>query len=163
MKNIDLMLFWCWPSVSAQHQNTIGWPSRVCWLILIRCVAVPADIRSQVRSLGREIRIRAQYHDQGPGHHDTGNINEIKWMGCRPLCTQRLNWAKRTSWGWWDERDDSSFQPQDSKLELWRSASENVTSGSRRHQQYWISTKRHFCFFKTWRPEWGLNPRSPSF
>ena len=32
-------------------------------------------------------------------------INEMKWneSGFRPpLCTYRLKWARRTSWGWWD-------------------------------------------------------------
>ena len=36
-------------------------------------------------------------------------------MGFRPpLCTYRLNWAKRTSWGWWDEWSDTALQPHDS-------------------------------------------------
>ena len=33
-----------------------------------------------------------------------------KWneSGFRPpLCTYRLNWARRTSWGWWDDWDDT--------------------------------------------------------
>ena len=31
-------------------------------------------------------------------------------MGFRsPLCTCRLNWARITSWGWWDEFDDTFF------------------------------------------------------
>ena len=33
-------------------------------------------------------------------------------------------------------------------------------------QQYWISTierGKPFCFFETWRTEWGSNPRSPTF
>ena len=34
--------------------------------------------------------------------------NSKKWneSGFRPpLCTYRLNWARRTSWGWWDDWD----------------------------------------------------------
>ena len=49
-----------------------------------------------------------------------------------PLCTYRLNWARRTSWGWWDEWDDTVLQTQDSKFEPWRSEAEHATSRSRR-------------------------------
>ena len=34
-----------------------------------------------------------------------------------PLCTYRPNWARRASWGWWDEWDDSVLQTQDAKFE----------------------------------------------
>ena len=64
------------------------------------------------------------------------NLNgEIKWneSGFRPpLCTYRLNWARRTSWGWWDDWDDTVLQTQDSKFEPWRSEAEHATSRSRR-------------------------------
>ena len=49
-----------------------------------------------------------------------------------PLCTYRLNWARRTFWGWWDDWDDSVLQTQDSKFEPWRSEAEHATSRSRR-------------------------------
>ena len=42
-----------------------------------------------------------------------------KWneWGFRPLlCTYRLNWARRTSAGWWDEWDDTALQKQDSEI-----------------------------------------------
>ena len=55
---------------------------------------------------------------------DVLNPLEMKWneSGFRPpLCTYRLNWARRTSWGWWDEWDDTVLQTQDSKFEPWRS------------------------------------------
>ena len=58
-----------------------------------------------------------------------------KWneSGFRPpLCTYRLNWARRTSRGWWDEWDDTVLQTQDSKFEPWRSEAEHNTSRSRR-------------------------------
>ena len=48
-----------------------------------------------------------------------------KWneSGFRPtLCTYRLKWARRTSWGWWD---DWEFEP-------WRSEAEHATSRSLR-------------------------------
>ena len=60
---------------------------------------------------------------------------EMKWneSGFRPpLCTCRLNWARRTSWGWWDEWDDTVLQTQDSNFEPWRSEAEHATSRSRR-------------------------------
>ena len=59
----------------------------------------------------------------------------MKWneSGFRPpLCTYRLNWTRRTSWGWWDDRDDTVLQTQDSKFEPWRSEAEHATSRSRR-------------------------------
>ena len=61
--------------------------------------------------------------------------NIWKWneSGFRPpLCTYRLNWARRTSWGWWDEWDDTVLQTQDSKFEPWRSEAEHATSWSQR-------------------------------
>ena len=57
-----------------------------------------------------------------------------KWneSGFRPpLCIYRLNWA-RTSWGRWDDWDDTALQTQDSKFEPWRSEAEHATSRSRR-------------------------------
>ena len=48
------------------------------------------------------------------------------------LCAHRLNWARRTSWGWWDDWDDTVLQTQDSKFEPWRSEAEHATSLSRR-------------------------------
>ena len=63
------------------------------------------------------------------------NVHEQKWneSGFRPpLCTYRLNWARRTSWGWWDDWDDTVIQTQDSKFEPWGSEAEHATSRSRR-------------------------------
>ena len=54
-----------------------------------------------------------------------------KWSewGFRPLlCTCRLNWVKRTSWGWGDKWDDNALQTQDSKFEPWRSEAELASS-----------------------------------
>ena len=62
-------------------------------------------------------------------------LHERKWneSGFRPpLCTYRLNWARRTSWGWWDDWDDTVLQTQDLKFEPWRSEAEHATSRSRR-------------------------------
>ena len=62
-------------------------------------------------------------------------IDHGKWneSGFRPpLCKYRLSWARRTSWGWWDEWDDTVLQTQDSKFEPWRSEAEHATSRSRR-------------------------------
>ena len=67
-------------------------------------------------------------------HHTDGKCAK-KWneSGFRPpLCTYRLNWARRTSWGWWDDWDDTVLQTQDSKFEPWRSEAEHATSRSRR-------------------------------
>ena len=117
-----------------------------------------------------------------------------KWneSGFRPpLCTYRLNWARRTSWGWWDDWDDTVLQTQDSKFEPWRSEAEHATSRSRRLPAILTFTRgwgrNNFCFFQTaetgnWTPDSGVkgsganhyprapalqsegpNPRSPTF
>ena len=81
--------------------------------------------------------------------------NEMKWneSGFRPpLCTYRLNWARRTSRGWWDDWDDTVLQTEDSKFE-WRSKAEHATSRSRRLPTIRIFTRgwgrNIFCFFQT--------------
>ena len=69
-----------------------------------------------------------------------------------PLCTYRLNCARRTSWGWWDDWDDTVLQTQDSKFKPWRSEAEHATSRSRRLPAILTFTRdwgRHiFCFFQ---------------
>ena len=79
-----------------------------------------------------------------------------KWneSGFRPpLCTYRLNWARRTSWGWWDDWDDTVLQTEDSKFEPWRSEAEHATSRSQRlptiltFPRGW--GRNIFCFFQT--------------
>ena len=79
-----------------------------------------------------------------------------KWneSGFRPpLCTYRLNWARRTSWGWWDDWDDTVLQTQDSKFDPWRSEAEHATSRSRRLPTILTFTRgwgrNIFCFFQT--------------
>ena len=80
----------------------------------------------------------------------------MKWneSGFRPpLCTYRRNWARRTSWGWWDDRDDTVLQTQDSRFEPWRSEAEPATSRSRRLPTIPTFTRgwgrNIFCFFQT--------------
>ena len=80
----------------------------------------------------------------------------MKWneSGFRPpLWTYRLNWARRTSWGWWDDWDDTVLQTQDSKFEPWRSEAEHATPRSRRLPTILTFTRRWgrniFCFFQT--------------
>ena len=76
----------------------------------------------------------------------------MKWneSGYRPpLCTYRLNWARRTSWGWWD---DTVLQTQDSKFEPWWSEAEHATSRSERLPTILTFTRgwgETFCFFYT--------------
>ena len=63
---------------------------------------------------------------------NVGLLQREKWneSGFRPvLCTYRLNWARRTSWEWWD---DTALQTQDSKFKPWRSEGEHAISWSRR-------------------------------
>ena len=89
----------------------------------------------------------------------------MKWneSGFRPpLCTYRLNWARRTSWGWWDDWDDTVLQTHDSKFEPWRSEAEHATSRSRRLPTILTFTRgwgrNNFVSFKPPRP--GTEPRT---
>ena len=90
-----------------------------------------------------------------------------KWneSGFRPpLCTYRLNWARRTSWGWWDEWGDTVLQTQDSKFEPWRSEAEHATSRSHRLPTILSFTRgwgrNIFVSFKPPRP--GTEPQNSS-
>ena len=92
-------------------------------------------------------------------------LSIAKWneSGFRPpLCTYRLNWARRTSWGWWDDWDDTVLQTQDSKFEPWRSEAEHTTSRSRRLPTILTFTRgwgrNIFVSFKPSRP--GTEPRT---
>ena len=89
----------------------------------------------------------------------------MKWneSGFRPpLCTYRLNWARRTSWGWWDDWDDTVLQTQDSKFKPWRSEAEHATSRSRKLPTILTFTRgwgrNNFVSFKPPRP--GTEPRT---
>ena len=89
----------------------------------------------------------------------------MKWneSGFRPpLCTYRLNWARRTSWGWWDDWNDTVLQTEDSKFEPWRSEAEHATSRSRRLPTILTFTRgwgrNNFVSFKPPRP--GTEPRT---
>ena len=80
----------------------------------------------------------------------------MKWneSGFRPsLCTYTLNWARRTSWGWWDDWDDTVLQTQDSKFQPWQSEAEHATSRSRKLPAILTFTRgwgrNIFCFFQT--------------
>ena len=78
----------------------------------------------------------------------------MKWIGIQ--ATYRLNWARRTSWGWWDEWDDTALQTQDSKFKPWSSDAEYSTSRSRRLPTILSFTSgwgRNILFFKPPRPE----------
>ena len=93
------------------------------------------------------------------------DLEREKWneSGFRPpLCTYRLNWARRTSWGWWDDWDDTVLQTQDSKFEPWRSEAEHATSRSRRLPTILTFTRgwgrNIFVSFKPPRP--GTEPRT---
>ena len=87
------------------------------------------------------------------------------------LCVHnnRLNWARRISWGWWDKWDDTALQTHNYKHEPCRSETEHATTRLRRsptilnHYEWAEKGEGTFCFFETWRPEWGSNPRSLTF
>ena len=63
-------------------------------------------------------------------------FKKLKWneWGFKPpLCTCRLNWARRTSWEWWDEWEDTAFQTHNSKFEPWCSGIKLQMNESPKH------------------------------
>ena len=84
-----------------------------------------------------------------------GAIGGRKWneSGFRPpLCTYRLNWARRTSWGWWDDRDDTVLQTgfEIRALAVWgRARYLSVTEAPHNTDFHTLMGKKHFCFFQT--------------
>ena len=105
------------------------------------------------------------YKSYNDGHCHIARPNARKWneSGFRPhLCTYRLKWARRTSWEWWDEWDDTVLQTQYSKFEPWRSEAEHATSRSRRLRAILSFTRgwgrNIFVSFKPLRP--GAEPRT---
>ena len=79
-------------------------------------------------------------------------VNKWNESGFRPpLCTYRLNWARRASWGWWDDWDDTVIQTQESEFEPWRSEAEHlsVTEAPGNTDFHTWMGKKHFCFFQT--------------
>ena len=69
------------------------------------------------------------------------------------VSAKKWDWARRTSWEWWDDWDDTVLQTQDSKFEPWRSEIEHATSRSRRLPTILIFTRgwgrNIFCLFQT--------------
>ena len=91
----------------------------------------------------------------------------LKWneSGFRPpLCTYRLNWARRTSWGWWDEMIEMTLSSRhrtrnSSPVGLRPSTLPLGHGGS---PQYWLlhvdGEETFFVSFKPSRP--GTEPRT---
>ena len=146
------MLFWCWASVadagptSNQHWfDALGYhaaliPSRKqqtlsqWWL----------NVGSVSWTIGRDwamicltMHVNCDALQEKPRR---------RWnnSGFRPpLCKYRLNWARRTSCGWWDDRDDTVLQTQDSKFEPWRSEADHATSRHGGSPQYWPTAQTY--------------------
>ena len=135
------------------------------WYLEYRVIAIIMILSDAIKMIALEKYVNSHYcnmrytitnHDL-ICHRCRNNLSrEMKWneSGFRPpLCTYRLNWARRTSWGWWDDWDDTVLQTQDSKFEPWRSEAEHATSRSRRLPTILTFTRgwgrNIFCFFQT--------------
>ena len=73
-----------------------------------------------------------------------------EWIFWPPFGTYGLNWARKTSWGWWGEWDDTALQTQDSRpitLALGR-------GGPPQYRIFTSERGRKFLFL------WNLNARS---
>ena len=68
-------------------------------------------------------------------------LEKLNEWDFRPhLFTYRLNWARITSWGWWNEWDDTVLKTHDTKFEQWQSEAEHAILGHGISPQYWIFT-----------------------
>ena len=67
-----------------------------------------------------------------------------------------------------DEMNEMTL-PSDTGFEIWalavwgRGRYLSVTEALQNNKSSQVSGEETFCFFETWRPEWGSNPRSPTF
>ena len=140
---------------------TIGSMSRVCWVRHI----TPYNISEKATIVRWPTYMSGVRRRQG-NVKMTKRVVDLHLLQPRnesgfrpPLCTYRLNWARRTSWGWWD---DTVLQTQDSKFEPWRSEAEHATSRSRRLPTILTFTRgwgrNIFVSFKPPRP--GTEPRT---
>ena len=128
-------------------------------MILLSNTQITKKIKKRAKRINNTSLLLKQSHDQNnitKTHSVTIDCGiAFKWneSGFRPpLCTYRLNWARRTSWGWWDDWDDTVLHTQDSKFEPWRSEAEHATSRSRRLPTILTFTRgwgRNNCFFQT--------------
>ena len=109
--------------------------------------------------------------EQFKGEYWLSPLTKMKWneWGFKPpLCTYRLNWARRTSWGSWEECDYTYCTPDTwfeiRALAVWgRARYFSVTKAPHNIKCLRVSREESSCFFETWRPEWGSNPRSLTF
>ena len=87
------------------------------------------------------------------------NMGKSNESGFRPLvCTYRPNLARRTSWGCWDEWDDTGFEIQTLEVFGWARYL-LVTKAPHNTEFYEWMGKKHFCFFQT-AETWKRTPNS---
>ena len=153
-----LMLFRC--DFNCSKKKTSNRPRPSFFFISLGLSAMHAFFTHRCRSgEPRYLWGRNAMHAQIDGLVSTVWPMWMKWNENKsglirpPLCTYRLNWARRTSWGWWDDWDDTVLQTQDSKFEPWRSEAEHATSRSRRLPTILTFTRgwgrNIICFFQT--------------
>ena len=87
-----------------------------------------------------------------------------EWGFRPPSCTCRLNWARTTFRGWWD---DTAHQTKDSKFQPWWSEAELAISRSRSPlPKYWIFTSeriRNILFLWNLKARVGFEPAISDF
>ena len=70
-----------------------------------------------------------------------------------PVCTYRLKWARRTSWGWWNEWDDTALQTDSSSGGLGPSTLPLGHGGSPQYITFTSERREKIRYFETWMPE----------
>ena len=91
--------------------------------------------------------------------HVRAALTECWFIVRPPFYSYTLNW---TSWGLLDEWADTALQTHAGfeirALAFWcRARYLSVTEAPHNIESLQVSEEETFCFFETWRPEWGLN------
>ena len=152
-----------------QEGHVTGIANIYIWTLQYTYVFLDHDCDYEhITVFSKQLKYTSLLVDEATGHKSNLYIKwdeEMKWneSGFRPLlCTYRLNWTRRTSWGWWNEWDDTALQTQDSKFVPWRSEAEHTASRSRRLPTILSFTsgwrRNIFVSFKPPRP--GNEPRA---
>ena len=90
-----------------------------------------------------------------------------EWGFRPPLCTYKLklgqeNLFMMVRWMRWRCPPETGFEIR--TMAVWdRARYLLVTEAPHNIEFLRLSREETFCFFETWRPEWGSNPRSPTF
>ena len=143
LEYVDWMLRW-WDYVNWM----LGWLEYVDWMLRRLEWWLNVEMSADIH--------RTQFH----------KMKRNEWCSRPHLCTYRLKWAWRTSWGRWDEWDDTALQTQDSKWNLGDLRPCSLPLGHGGSPQYLIFTSeqgRNILFLQDLNARVGFEPAISDF